>query len=494
MRPRVPAIALTPEAPPWRDRRYLLSTLVMALTIVALIPVRGTFGILNLLLIFLFVSGGVALAWGAGPAAWSAIIGFLAFDFFFIPNYHSFTVARSEHVVVLLAYLLVAIVIGQLVARVRARTAIAERERERMALLYEMSTGLTVPTTFDEILQEIANAPVTSLGASWSRATTVAGAEAMASDANPPPSADSTVPLRVPMHAGAREIGLLEVLPAAGTDQFPEGTATLLRTYAGQAALALERARLSEEASHAAVISKSDELKSALLAAVSHDLRTPLASIKASSSALLDNTVQWDPAASHDLLEAIDEEADRLTRMVSNLLDLSRVEGGAIRPSCEWNDLGELIQEVVARVEPRAADCRFTSTIAADLPLAWFDYVEIAQVVENLLDNAIRHAPPHSAISITADASDGLIRCAVANAGPPIPRDALNTLFLPFRSGDVASAGTLGIGLAICRGFVEAHGGSIEAFSPPDGGATFRFILPIAPPVEQLSMPGGQSA
>ena len=230
-------------------------------------------------------------------------------------------------------------------------------------------------------------------------------------------------------------------------------------------------------------MTQSDELKSALLAAVSHDLRTPLASIKASATSLLDDSVEWDRATRQDFLEAIDEETDRLTLMVSNLLDLSRIEGGALRPQKDWYDIDELIVDVRARLAPRTRTHPLTIDVEPDLPLLRFDYVQIAQVLVNLIENAVKYTPAGTPITVAAHQVPGAIEISVHDDGPGIPREQQLRLFDKFYRAYAATAAPgAGIGLAISKGLVEAHGGTIWVESEPGSGTTFRFTLPLPPP------------
>jgi len=246
--------------------------------------------------------------------------------------------------------------------------------------------------------------------------------------------------------------------------------------------LALERGRLSEEAAKAAALAESDQLKSALLAAVSHDLRTPLAVTKACVTSLLDETVNWTDAEREEFLRSIDEETDRLTLLVSNLLDLSRIEGGVLRPDKEWYDVQELIEDVAGRLATHASQTGHVlqTNVEADLPVAHFDYVEIVQVVMNLGENAIKYTPDGTEIVLSARQTDSAIEISVKDNGPGISPRELSRIFEKFHRADETKRvpGT-GIGLAICKGIVEAHGGKIWVESEYGRGATFRFTLPI---------------
>jgi two-component system sensor histidine kinase KdpD len=231
------------------------------------------------------------------------------------------------------------------------------------------------------------------------------------------------------------------------------------------------------------VLEEGDRLKSSMLAAVSHDLRTPLAAIKASASTLRDTSVEWPPDVREELLGAIEEETDRLTLMVSNLLDLSRIEGGALRPDRGWNDVSELVHDVERQVRLRLGERRLSVTVPDEVPLVSFDYVEIAQVLLNLVGNAITYSNDGTEIVISIEVREDEVEIAVRDEGMGIPPGELPFVFDPFvRGHDQAPATGSGIGLAICKGLVEAHGGRIRAESEPGVGTIMRFTLPRKDP------------
>jgi two-component system sensor histidine kinase KdpD len=289
--------------------------------------------------------------------------------------------------------------------------------------------------------------------------------------------------LYLPILTADRVVGVLEVFGRPGAGAFHADDEQLLMTFVDQAALAIERARLRDDAAQAAALAASDDLKTALLAAVSHDLRTPLASIKAAATSLLDESVAWNAESRRALLSAIDEETDRLTLMVSNLLDLSRIEGGALRPRLDWYDLDEVIADVVQRMARRASSHPLRVSLEPDLPMLQFDYVEIAQVLVNLIENAIMHTPAGTPLEIGARRLPDAVEVAVHDAGPGIPVRSQARIFDRFYRAEPGSGAGSGIGLAICRGLVEAHGGRISVESAPGAGTTFRFTLPL--PVAQ---------
>jgi two-component system sensor histidine kinase KdpD len=259
----------------------------------------------------------------------------------------------------------------------------------------------------------------------------------------------------------------------------------VLATFAAQAALAVDRARLTEEAARSAALAQSDELKSALLAAVSHDLRTPLATIKASTTSLLDTSVPWDETTKREFLIGIDEETDRLSLMVSNLLDLSRIEGGALRPDHDWVDGAELLNDVARRLRGRAAASGKTIEVSApeEPPLLWLDYVEIAEVLLNLGDNSLKYSPSGATVRFTLEMLERDARFAVADNGPGMSRRDRNRVFTRFVRGETAGTSTgAGIGLSISKGLVEAHGGTIWLESEIGRGTTVFFTIPLTQP------------
>jgi two-component system sensor histidine kinase KdpD len=221
-------------------------------------------------------------------------------------------------------------------------------------------------------------------------------------------------------------------------------------------------------------------LKSAILSSVSHELRTPLSTIKAAASSLRGNEVSWDSPARTELIEAIDDEADHLNMLVGNLLDMSRIESGVLKPKREWNILSEIVGSVLVRMRHLAEEHQIEVDVSEDLPLVPVDYVQMEQVFTNLLSNSLKYAPVHTVIHIHAQAEDEtLIHVQVSNQGPQVPAEHLERIFDKFYRITAADRVTgTGLGLSICRGIIEAHGGRIWAENLPDGLA-FNFTLPL---------------
>ena len=254
-------------------------------------------------------------------------------------------------------------------------------------------------------------------------------------------------------------------------------------TFLDQAGAIIERMRLRRESLRVEVLQRTDALRAALLSSVSHDLRTPLSSIKASASSLLQEDVQWNEETRHSFLLAIENEADRLNRLVGNLLDMSRIEGGALKPEKEWYPVDELIHDVLAHMQPVLQEREVRMNVPGDLPPVDVDYLHIDQVLTNLLENAVYYTPPASPIEISALAGDEYVTISVADRGPGIPLSDREHIFDKFyrvlgvkrNSGNSGS----GLGLAVCKGLVEANGGRIWVESREGGGSIFRFTLPI---------------
>jgi two-component system sensor histidine kinase KdpD len=249
-----------------------------------------------------------------------------------------------------------------------------------------------------------------------------------------------------------------------------------LRTlYEDLHAMSEEREQLAEDATRAQVLERVDEQRAAMLRSVSHDLRTPLASIRAVASDLRDGTA-YDDETRTELLETVCDEAERLDRIVANLLSLSRIEAGALTPDRQAVDLDELVTDRVRRLGPLFRQVRVQVDIPPDLPLVDGDYTQLDQVVTNLVENAARHAPPASLVRISAEERNGMVELRVADEGIGVPDWERRRIFEPFRKGEGSRSS--GVGLAICKAIVEAHSGTIDVDRTPGGGATFVVCLP----------------
>jgi len=253
----------------------------------------------------------------------------------------------------------------------------------------------------------------------------------------------------------------------------------LLESLVSQVALAIERTRLSEEAQQAHVRVETERMRNAILSSVSHDLRTPLATITGAASSLVEDQREFDPSARRELSRSIYREANRLDRLLKNLLDMMRIEAGAVQLSKEWHPMDEIVGAALARLEGRLGDHRLNTALPSDLPLVLIDGVLLEQVVINLVENAVKYAPAGSAIDISASASNSEVIVEVADRGPGIPAGEETRIFAKFYRAKPAREGGVGLGLTICRGIIEAHGGRIWAENRHGAGAVFRFTIPL---------------
>jgi two-component system sensor histidine kinase KdpD len=286
--------------------------------------------------------------------------------------------------------------------------------------------------------------------------------------------------VRVPIRGADPEpIGDLLLI---GRDRAPalgERDARLLATAASQVAAAIEQERLRDEATEAEVLRRTDELRSALIDAVAHDLRTPLASIIASAGSLRQPDVSWTEAEQLEFIEAIEDEAERLNRIVGNLLDLSRIQGGSLVPARDWHDVGLVIRDSVERLRVGLGPRLVEVDASADLGPAYIDPVELDQVVANLVENAAKYGADAGVIRVSASRDASELRVTVDDEGPGIPPAILPHLFEPFyRAPGTGRIPGSGLGLAVARGLVQAHGGHIWAENRPEGGARFTFTIP----------------
>jgi two-component system sensor histidine kinase KdpD len=273
-------------------------------------------------------------------------------------------------------------------------------------------------------------------------------------------------------------LGVLVLAPASSRGLHVEEE-HLLEAFAQQGALAIERAHLAEEAKLAALRARTEEMRSSLLSAVSHDLRTPLAVITGAATTLRDNSTGVSQGQRSDLIDTMCEEAERLERLVGNLLDMTRVESGGLNLKREWVPVEELVGAALGRLESKLKGRKLTTSLPADLPFVSVDPVLFEQVFVNLLENAAKYTPAGSPIEIAAKTAEGTVQIEVADRGPGIPEGTAEEIFEKFYRGPHVGIGGVGLGLPICRGIVDAHGGRIWAENRSGGGAVFRVTLPV---------------
>ncbi len=466
---------------------------------------------------YLLAVVGIGIAFGTTPAILTAVGAFVVYDFLFTEPRFSLTVHDPGEWLNLLLLLVVGAVVGQLAGRQRDRAEQAlAREREARAL-FKVSFALSGRRDTTEALASIV-ATIRN-ETRMSRVWVVLG-EAIAADttgsrlASAPavhavlrrrpgdePAAwvlvhvpgaaagagrdGAETAFRVAIITGERTYGSLWGSRPRDLGVPDAGETRVLGAAADQLGGALERDRLAREATSAEVSRRSDALKSALLDSVSHDLRTPLASIRAAAGTLMDPEVEWPADQRRTLAASIDHEADWLNRLVTNLLDMSRIEAGELQPSLRPFDLGDLVDQAVDRSSPGLAGPRLRVDVPAALPPVMVDEVFLGQVLVNILDNAVVHAGPDAAIAVTArPLADRTVRLSVDDAGPGVPPETMARLFEKFyrvpRTGEGSRRGT-GIGLSVVEGLVEAMGGRAVARRSDLGGLAIDLDLPTAP-------------
>jgi two-component system, OmpR family, sensor histidine kinase KdpD len=471
----------------------------MALLTCAMLPLRSHLSIATTALVLVVPVVIGVVTGGFLASAVSVIAGFLVYDFFFIPPYLTLWVGAPENWVALGVYALVMLPVARVVASMNAARAEARRHGMEIRQLFEVSDLLVE----DKPLQELLNAIVTALAGVFDtrkvalllprngRLEIVASAGELLTEEErkrllptpgvlaslDSPSATGSGPLAIALTAAGRPIGLLVL--SGGTLAHREHEPLLL--FANHIALAVERAQLREQALRTEITQEVERLARMLVAAVSHDLRAPLSSIKASSSTLADPELEISDEARRKLATLIDAQADRLAILVKNLLDMSRIQAGVLQPRRVIVSLRDLVASVLADLGPALDGHQTRVQIPDHLPLIDVDVVLISRVLTNLLENAARYAPAHTPITVSAArVTPGTIELSVTDHGPGVSPGRQTEIFglYPRRADDTGA----GLGLTIAKAFIEAHGQRIWVEDAPGGGAKFCCTLPEAPP------------
>lgn len=477
---------------PWP---YLQVLVGIALATALLVAVKPWISPASLALLYLLPIGLGASYYGLGPGLFAAFLAFLAYNYFFVEPLYTLFVHRTQDLIGLFVFLGTAFAIGRGfgLARQNLEKALArEREAIRLSEFSSELAGLHDDQAIVQVLERkvqetflaqraevILEAEVNSeFAAQGTRAAGRSKDQERLGDASAYGPRLPRPAVLVPLQTARGMIGEIRIwrtnLPFNATEE------RLLQTFANQACLALERTHLAIAENRARVLEESDRLKTSLLSSVSHEFRTPLATIKASVTALRSETDALDPEASSELLAAIEEETDHLNLLVGNLLDMSRIESGVLKPKRSWNVLSEIVAEVLHRMQSFTKRHTLQVDISEDLPLVFVDYLQMEQVFTNLISNSIKFSPPETTISISAVAqSDHSIRVRVKNQGPGVSEEHLEKIFDKFfRVTAAERVSGIGLGLSICKGIIQAHGGRIWAENQPDGFAYF-FTLPV---------------
>ena len=507
---------------------YAVALALTALVTAAIGLVRQSANVANISILYLLAVLVTAVAFGSLPAVFASVAAFVAFDFFFVEPTHHFTVSNTEEWVALGVLLVTGVITGQLAAALRQRAREAERREREAVVLYDVVRLMQAPDLREALtavaerlrdelelaavivdfgpdaplaLQAEAGEPEALQLARLPRLPPVQilsqGAAPASSRSGPlgrwirvvPPLSQTAAHAeredrlrKIPIGLQSDQIGNLILVRRPDARSLSSADDRLLLAVANQLGLTVERVRLREVATEAEILQRTDELKSALLNAVSHDLKTPLASIVASAGSLLQEDVAWTDEERREFARAIEEEAGYLNRLVGNLLDLSRIEAGSLRPDKDWYDLSALVDDVLGRLRPVTEQHPIVVDVPDDLPPVPLDYLEIGDVLFNLIENATKYTPPGTEIRVSARQNAEEVQLEVADRGPGIPPQNVQRLFEPFyrAKGPESRPKGMGLGLAVAKGLVEAHGGRIWAENPPEGGARFVFALPLS--------------
>jgi two-component system sensor histidine kinase KdpD len=495
-------------APKTWTREALLAAAIVALATLAAVLLRDTLAPTNLAMIYLGGVVAVAMRCSRWISVTVSFVSVAAFDFFCVPPYLTFAVSDYQYVFTFAGMLAVALVISAQTARLRDHAAHAALREARTEALYRLSSKLAGETRVFEAARAAATLAEDVFGArvvmflpedgrlSFRRRT---------SDQLPvPPSEESiaqwvfdhghkaglrtgTFPdataLYIPLRGARETFGVLAVLPDVAPHVenriFTPEQQQLLEVFASQTALAIERTLSQRAEEETRVHMQTEQMRSSLLSAMSHDLRTPLASITGAASTLRSQGDRLPPETRRDLLESISDEADRLSRLVGNLLDMTRFESGGVELRRDLYPLEEIVGTVLQRMEPQLVGRTVSTDLSENLPLVFVDDVLFGQVLWNLLENAAKYTPPGTPLELGAFEQETAVIIEVRDRGPGVPPGEEERIFEKFyraKSGHVRGAG---LGLPICRAIVQAHHGTIQALPREGGGTTFRIRLPL---------------
>ena len=494
-----------------KNLRYLWAACACIAVTAVSMPLAAHFDRSNIVAIFILAVVLVGVRLGRGPAALSAVLNVAAFDFFFVPPRFSFAVSDVQYLLTFFIMLAVGLITGQLTAGLRFQARVASHREERAGSLYEIARDLSGAVQIDQVIKisresiertfrataaillPDQNGQITMplLGTSPSMAdkplNIEIGIAQWAFDRGQPAGfSTDTLPgseiLYIPLRAPTRARGVLAVKANnRRLLRIPEQR-QLLDTFAALIAIALERVHYVGVAQDALITMESERLRNSLLAALSHDLRTPL-TVLVGLAESLGLTKPELSAVQRETAEAITEEAHRMSALVSNLLDMARIESGGVKLNLEWQPLEEVIGTALDATRGILKQHRIEVRLPPDLPLVRFDALLIERVLVNLLENAAKYTPAGSTVTIAAEVLADDLSVSVSDNGPGLPIGREDAVFEKFTRGHRESATPgVGLGLAICRAIIESHGGKILGLNRPGGGASFNFTLPLGHP------------
>lgn len=502
-------------------RGYLWAIAITLASTLLAGAMHGFFELANLVMVFLLGVVFIATRFGRGPSLLASVLGVLIFDFLFVPPYLSFSVSDTQYLFTLIAMMIVAMLITNLAANVSSQAKVAAHRERRATVLYAMSKELAMSQSEDEIVRAAVRHIHTEfgcrnvilfpdpsgrivypnarglreslLGCDLSVAQWVMDHDELAGQGtNTLPGAKEVY---FPLSSQDQVLGVLALLPVNLRRVFLPEQQKLLDTFIRQIAQAIIRVRLAEQARKAQLHMETERLRNSLLSSISHDLRTPLATIVGSASALAEDDGSLSPEDRAELSCAIYEEAQRMSNLVNNILDMARLDAGVVELNRQWHPLEEIIGTVLTILQKQLEDREVKVKLPPGMPMIYADSVLIEQVLINLLENAVRYTPQESPLEISAEITPFAVEVFVADRGPGIPKEKEAKLFEKFYRVHRESAQSgVGLGLAICRAIIEAHGGTIRAQNRASGGAVFSFLIPMdqqPPMLDQEDSPQG---
>ena len=460
----------------WRGRVARPALIALAFTGIptSLAAVPGGISTATAAVVYVLAVTGASALGGLRAGLAASVLSFLALNFFFTEPFHTLTVARVDDLVALVVFLIVSGIVGTLLSTAVSQRARAERRERESRLLHRVGTRLLSGEQVGDILGSFAEAVTDLFSLARCEIHTDLTPEPIVVGIRPP---EGSEPETVAMSARGRAVGEIRMFPSDPAGLGAEER-DVIQALANQMGLAIEGVRLGGEAASARGEAETNRLRAALFSSVTHDLKTPLASITASVTSLQDGEASFTAQDRGELLETIRQEAERLDRLVGNLLDLARIRAGALIPAKQPASIEEVVEGVVARLHPVLAGHEIVLRPRSGLPDVPMDVVQIDQVLTNLLENAAKFSRPGTPITISAAPWRDMVEVRVIDRGTGIPAGERERVFELFARGDGDTGGT-GMGLAIGRAIVESHGGRIWIEGTPGEGTTVVFQLPI---------------
>jgi two-component system sensor histidine kinase KdpD len=489
---------------PTRYRRYLWSIIASLVTTLLTAPLSVHLDLANIVMIYLLTVVVVAMQLGRGPAVLSTFVGVAAFDYFFVAPRFSFAISDLQYAVTFGVMLAVGLIIARLTSRLRYQARVASHRESRARALYEFARELSGALQTDQIFETTCRFIENTFGGTATlllpdddgkligdesrhdSAIELGIAQWAFDHASPAGAGTDTLAANVafymPLVAPMRTRGVLAIVPPNRRWSLIPEQRQQFDTFAALTAIALERVHYIEVAQGALVHMESERLRNSLLAALSHDLRTPLTSLVGLSESL---TRSQPPLNDTQMMlaHALHDETLRMSNLVSNLLDMARIQSGKVELNLQWQPLEEVVGSALRACGQSVAGHIVQTRLAPDLPLVRFDAVLLERVLCNLVENAVKYTPPGSRIVIAAEEAGQFVQVSVNDNGPGLPVGREHLLFEKFTRGEQESATTgVGLGLAICQAIITAHGGVIRAMQAPEGGASIVFTLPLGTP------------